>query len=117
MSVKVNDMMVAGGDVEPAVNDQPSFRISPDGLQVSYIAEQDVVGLPELYIVSLAAPGASTKLNPPMAGNGALLLDATADNLQVIYNAAQDSNALELYRVDIALRVKTVAARCTQWIW
>ncbi len=102
VSVKVNDTMVAGGDVEPAVNGQPSFRISPDGLQVSYIAEQDVVGLPELYSVDLATPGASVKLNPPMRGSGALLLDTTADSRQVIYTAAQDSNTLELYRVNIA---------------
>jgi len=102
VTVKLSDTMVSGGEVLSAVNDQPSFRISPDGLQLTYIADQDTDEVFELYSVDLATPGVSTKLNPPMADAGAFLLDTTADSLQVIYIAAQDSAAPELYRVEIA---------------
>lgn len=101
-TTKVSDTMIAEGDVPSASGEQPSFRISPDGLQLTYIADQDTDEVFEVYNVDLSTPGVSTTLSPPMASDGAELLDTTADSLQVIYMAEQDSDADELYRVEIA---------------
>lgn len=102
VTTRVSDTMVSGGDVAAAVGDQPSFRISPDGLQLAYIADQDTDEVFEVYDVDLATPGVSTTLSPPMADDGALLLDTTADSQQVIYIARQESAAPELFRVEVA---------------
>ncbi len=95
-SFKINEPLVAGGDVS-------IFQINPDGLQLTYVADQDTEGVAELYNVDLSTPGASTKLNPPRVGSPIAQIDIMEDGSQVLYVADQDTpGMLELYRVDIA---------------
>jgi Tol biopolymer transport system component len=99
---KVNGALVAGGDVLGAIR-TPSFRISPDGLGVSYLADQDTNGQVELYGVALSNPGVPLKLNPPVLGNGIIQLETTDDGLQILYIGLEDSPIMpELYRVALA---------------
>lgn len=101
-AVKVSDTLIAGGDVAAATGDQPAFSITADGMQMAYVADQTTDDVFEVYGVDLSTPGASATLTPPMAGDGAELIATTADSLQVIYLAEQDSDADEVYRAAFA---------------
>ncbi len=94
--VKLNDLLVSGGEVI-------LHRLSPDNRTVVYLAEQDTVGVKELYSVP-ANGGPVTKLNAPLVNGGDVLSDfrITANNDFVIYRADQDTNDVqEIYSVPI----------------
>jgi Tol biopolymer transport system component len=97
-STRLNEDLAAGGDVGF------DFGFSPDGTRVVYVAEQDAAGVPELYLVEAATPGASVKLNAPLvAGGAASAFEVTPDGTEVIYFADQDTDdVFELYLADIA---------------
>src|SRR5690606_2509670 len=93
-SVKINEALVAGGDVS-------IFQIYPDGLQIAYVADQDTEAVAELYNVEFSTPGASTKLNPPRQGSPITQIEIRDDGSQVLYVADQDTaDVFELYQVD-----------------
>ncbi|MGH8167957.1 MAG: TolB family protein, partial [Woeseiaceae bacterium] len=99
VSTKLSGAMVAGGTIAPS-----DFGFSPDGTAVGYIADQDTNGVNELYLVEVASPGASQKLNDALVVNGNVEHFAfTPDGAQVVYAADQDTDdVLELYLVDVA---------------
>jgi len=111
--VRLNGPLVAGGDVSgaaPTVN-RP-FLISPDGVRVIYLADQETDGAFELYSVPIAG-GVSVKLNPTLAGGAGSVrgtdptLDTpfaiSPDSARVVYVADQETDdVFELYSVPIA---------------
>src|SRR4030095_5480920 len=95
---KLNPALPAGRTVQ-------SFALTPDATAVVYIADQDQNDVFELYRVNFASPGASTKLNSPLALCGlAVCGDVTAfaitpDNSAVVYIADQTADdVFELFR-------------------
>ena len=63
--IKLSGTMVAGGNVV-------DFKVSPDGIYVAYVADQDTNNVFELYVVPVdkAAGETAVKISGPMAGNG-----------------------------------------------
>jgi hypothetical protein len=93
---KTSAALVAGGSVS-------EFNLSPGGLNVSYIADQDSDDKLEIYNVDLATAAVSVKLNPVSAGTGTFLLQTGADGAQAFYIADQNqASAFELFSVEIA---------------
>ena len=74
-----------------------------------YIADQDQNDVFELYLVSLATPGVSTKLNPALvAGGNVVEFAVTPDNSAVVYRADQTiDDTFELYRTVLASGVNS----------
>lgn len=99
-AVKANDTLVADGDV------LASATFSPDGTQLIYSADQEIDGLPELYLVDVANPGVSTKLSGAMVAGGTIApfsFGFSPDGGAVAYIADQDTNNVnELYLVEVA---------------
>ena len=63
---KLSGNVVAGGDVA-------DFQISPDGILVAYVADQDTNQVFELYVVNVDKSAADSEVKVsgiPMAGNG-----------------------------------------------
>jgi len=73
------------------------FQISPDGSTVVYRADQDTIGLYELYSVAIGGETAPVKLNPNLASNTRIgqNFQISPDGRTVVYPAD------ELYRVPI----------------
>jgi Tol biopolymer transport system component len=73
---------------------------------VAYCADQDVDGTLELYLVDLAVPGVSMKVNPSLAAGGnvqAATFRFGPDSDFIVYRADQDVDGdNELYRVEVA---------------
>jgi hypothetical protein len=63
-SVKLNDPLVEGGQTNGG-----DFAFSPDSSVVVYLADQDSVGVDELYFAPITG-GGSTKLNDPLVAGG-----------------------------------------------
>ena len=63
--IQLSDELVDGGDVV-------EFKISPDGIFVAYVADQDENNLFELYVVAVdkATDEAAVKVSVPLAGRG-----------------------------------------------
>jgi hypothetical protein len=59
-SIQLNGVLQTNGNVT-------DFAVTPNGLSVVYRADQDTDEVFELYSVTLATPGISTKLNGPLA--------------------------------------------------
>lgn len=80
-----------------------SFAITPDGMDVVYIADEDGDGDAELYRVPVSG-GAPVKLNGPLVANGAVqFFLISADGGHVIYTADQDvDEQVELYSAPLA---------------
>lgn len=109
-TVGVFELYLAGSGTKlnpplPAGRTVQSFALTPDATAVVYIADQDQNDVFELYRVSVASPGASTKLNPQLALCGAAVCgDVTAfavtpDNSAVVYLADQTTDEVfELFR-------------------
>ena len=99
-NIQLNGVLQASGDVT-------GFTVTPNGLSVVYRADQDTDEVFELYSVTLAAPGNSTKLNGPLAncvpGPG-VCGDVTSfgvipDSSGVVYIADQTTDEVfELFR-------------------
>jgi Tol biopolymer transport system component len=98
-SQRLNPTLVPGGDITT------EFSFSPDSTSVLYAAQQDVDGLFELYLVDVAAPGISAKVNPPFPSFTDLRLGAkfSPDGNWILYAADQDVDEIsELYVVATA---------------
>jgi CSLREA domain-containing protein len=91
---KLNDPLVAGGDIE-------SFKISPDSSRVVYIADQETKYVHELYSTSIAASG-STKLNDALVAGDVQSFQISPDSNRVVYTANQDTDTIiEIYSAAI----------------
>jgi Tol biopolymer transport system component len=89
-------------DLEPDRNVDIGHSFSPDGTKILYAADQEVDGRFELYLVDLAAPGVSTKVNEEYVdgGNTAGGYRFSPDGEWIGYLADQDVDDLrELYLV------------------
>lgn len=90
----LNGALIAGGNVSTA------FAIAPNGAAVVYRADQNTLGVEELYLVALSPVGAAQKLNPNYVGGQSISgFAVTPDSSAVIYMANQSSSAIQLYRV------------------
>lgn len=99
MSVKINSTLVAGGWV------RAGFSFSPDGSKMMYRADQDTYDKTELYLVNVASPGVSQKINPPLVSGGNVFTGFafSPDGSTVGYVSDQDTDEmLELYAVSVA---------------
>ncbi len=94
VATKLSAPMVSGGGVV-------GFDMRADGARISYNANQESVGVYELYEVDFASAGVATKLSAPMSASGVMWFEYTTAGDRVVYLADQDSEASELYRVEI----------------
>ena len=100
VSYKLSDALVAFGDVTAG------FLVTADGSQVVYLADQEVDRVTELFVVSLALPGSSSKLNPALVSGGNVMTGFVFNDTgtQVAYSADQDfNNVFELYVVNLSM--------------
>ena len=67
-SVRINDTLFAGGNISSA-----GFKVTSDGEQLVYLADQDVDEVFELYIVDLDTPAVSSRLNAALPVDGDVL--------------------------------------------
>ena len=97
--VKLNSTLVSGGEVDR------SFRVSPDGGWVAYVADQRVDGVRELFAVSIEGGRAPEKLNGSLVAGGGVRPDAFEfhpDSRHVSSVADQDvDERFELYLTTI----------------
>jgi Tol biopolymer transport system component len=94
--IKLSDPLVAGGDVA-------AFQISPDGISVAYVADQDTAGVFELYVVPVEkTPGeTAVKVSGAMAGNGILQLPSG----EYVFRWAPDSSRIAYIADQNTIRV------------
>src|SRR4029453_8089850 len=78
--------------------------ISPDGGRAVYIAEQDTLGVSELYSVPLDGSAGPVKLSGPTQGDGRFLgFSISSDGLRVVYtNDEEEDSVYGLYSAPIA---------------
>ncbi|MDX1964274.1 MAG: hypothetical protein SFX18_14060 [Pirellulales bacterium] len=95
VAVRLNGPLVANGAVFAN-----GLQFSPDGSRVLYYAEQEFIGVNELYLVP-SVGGTPVKLNGPLVAGGDVSsggLQFSADGSLVLYNADQDTDGVfELY--------------------
>jgi Tol biopolymer transport system component len=99
VSTRVNGPLVAGGDVTA------DFVITPDSMQLAYLADETTDNVVELFVVDLSAPGVSTTLNGPLVNGGDVTsgLVLSPDGSMIAYRADQLLNdVFELFVVDLA---------------
>ena len=110
--VKVSGLLVAGGQVEVR-----TFRFSPDGAWLVYLADANEVGVWELFATPSDGSGPARRLNAPLVLDGDVGADLGSppfliapDSQRVVYLADQDlDEKTEIYSVPIdghALPVK-----------
>jgi Tol biopolymer transport system component len=92
VATKLNDTLVAGGNVE-------HFALSPDGTRVAYMANQGDPAVVEIYEVRLAAPGESIRVSGPTTDLGVYTF-VYEDDRHIVYTSIEASETDELYRVD-----------------
>ncbi len=80
-----------------------AFRISPDGFFVAYVADQDIAGVFELYVVPVdkTANETAVKVSGTMAGNGILQLPSG----EYVFGWAPDSSRIAYVADQNSLRV------------
>ncbi len=96
-AVRLNQPLVAGGDVFE------SYRITPNGLGVVYVADQHTDDVYEIYSVPVVG-GTVYKLNPTLVSGGDVggFFLVAKNNLGVVYTADQDVDGVtELYAASI----------------
>jgi Tol biopolymer transport system component len=97
----VNNTLVSGGDVV-------EFVWSPDGEQVLYLADQDVDGMNELYLVEVGSgvPGPSLKVNNVLQPAGDVEANSfmfSPDGTKILYLADQTvEDQRELWIADVS---------------
>jgi Tol biopolymer transport system component len=99
ISVKLSGPLVTGGWV------RSGFDFSPDGNKVVYRADEDTYDTVELYVVDVASPGNSTKVNSTLTSGGNVYTSFafSPDSNRVAYVADQDTDEqLELYSAAVA---------------
>ena len=85
----------SGGDGGNSTGGSPSASSTE---RIVYRADQDIDDVFELYLA-----GSSIKLNPPLSrGKSVIDFQITPDKTAVVYRAYQDTNVVELYRVEFA---------------
>jgi Tol biopolymer transport system component len=95
--IKLNGILADGGNVT-------SFQISANSGRVVYTADQETVGVTELYSVPIGGPAASgIKLNGILADGGNVgSFQISPDSSRVVYRADQQTDGVkELYSVPI----------------
>jgi Tol biopolymer transport system component len=98
VTTRINRNPASGGDV---LSD--AFLFSPASDAVAYVADEDTNNINELYLVELASPAVSIKLNAPLLAAGSLTgaIAFSPDGARLVYTADQDTAAvIELYQVD-----------------
>ena len=94
--IKLSGRLVAGGDVI-------AFLVSPDGIFVAYVADQDKNEVFELYVVVVDKTNtdSAVKVSGPMAGSGILRLPSgdflfgwSRNSSRVAYIADQNTNGV-----------------------
>ena len=92
--VTLNGPLTAGGNVS-------SFTIAANGLAVAYSADQDILGVVELFRVPLAPVGPAQKVNPNyVAGQNVTAFAITPDSSAAIYMANQPfGTPVQLFQV------------------
>ncbi len=106
VSTRINRNPTSGGDVL-----QSGFRFSPDSSALAYVADENTNDLVEFFLVELASPAVSIKLNGPLVAGGDISTDFafTPGGTALIYVADQDTDdVFELYRVERATPGTTV---------
>lgn len=95
VNTKLNGPLVNGGNVE-------RFKVSPDGLWVVYLADQETDGAVDLYSVPIEG-GPPTRLSAALpSGSQVIAFEITPDSRRVLYIAPQESvGKFELYSVPI----------------
>ncbi len=97
--IRLSEQLVSRGNVV-------DFRISPDGILVAYVADQDTAGLFEIYVVAVdkASDETAIKVSGIMAGNGILqrpsgeyVFGWSPDSSRVAYVA--DQNELRVFEL------------------
>ncbi|WP_173048055.1 hypothetical protein [Nitrospira sp. KM1] len=112
---EVFELFVAGSSVKlnpplPSGRSVTDFVLTPDRTAVIYRADQDADDVFELYRVTFANPGVSTKLNGPLppGANVSFNFVVTKDSSSVLYLADETTaNVLELYRVSFVNPTKS----------
>jgi len=97
VSMRINRNPASGGDVLSG-----GYRFSPASDAVAYVADEDTNNINELYLVELASPAVSIKLNSPLVTAGDLSGDIafTPEGTELVYSADQDTDGVnELYQV------------------
>jgi Tol biopolymer transport system component len=96
-SIKLNGALAEGGNVS-------SFRISPNGNWVVYLADQETKAVPELFSAPINSAGKSAKINGALVKDGSVteFFAISPDSRRVAYLAAQETKSLnELYAAPI----------------
>ncbi|NUM46897.1 MAG: PD40 domain-containing protein, partial [Anaerolineales bacterium] len=115
MVTKLNDPLIAGGDISRASSSAYWFDISPDSQHVVYSADQEIDNDFELYSVPIGG-GTAIKLNSPLATSpisGDVIGDVhtyqiSIDGTQVVYIAyLEGDDGIELHLVPITGGVTT----------
>jgi Tol biopolymer transport system component len=96
-SQQLNPELTSGGNVSTA------YHFSPDGTKVGYVADQEVDERQELFVVSVATPGVSSKLNGPMTAEGDICrFEFSHDSTRVAYCGDQETDeVMELFLVSL----------------
>ena len=95
--IKLNDPLVAGGDVRLG-----DFLVSADSTTVVYLADQDTDDMFELYSVPVGGGRVKILNDPLVAGGDVIAFRISADSKTVVYRADQDADGVfELYSVRI----------------
>ena len=104
---KLNGTMVSGGNVDS----DNTYKITPDGTKVVYIADQDTDEDDEIYSVSILG-GTPTKLNGTLVSGGDVdTFNISSDSNFVTYRADQDTDGvIEIYSVSMPCEAPIASA-------
>lgn len=96
--VQLNGILVQNGDVSAT-----SLQISPDGNFVLYIADQDIDGADEVFVVPITG-GTAVKMNGALPSTAKVTnADFSPDGQRIVYHANQDNVPnIELYGTSIS---------------
>ncbi|MGB5426569.1 MAG: hypothetical protein WBN95_07250 [Gammaproteobacteria bacterium] len=106
VTTRINRNPATGGDVLV-----DGYCFSPASDAIAYVADEDTNNINELYLVELASPAVSIKLNGALVTAGDLAggIAFSLDGAQVLYTADQDTDeVIELYQVSRATPGDTV---------
>ena len=98
--IKLNGELVPGGDIVATTR---AIQFTEDGSHVFYVADQEVDGRFELYVVP-ATGGTAAKLNGPLAQGGIVNshLEQSPDGERLLYRAEQENDEIrEIYIVPV----------------
>ena len=89
--------LIQNGDVSPT-----SLQLSPDGNFVLYLADQDVAGADEVFVVPITG-GAAVKMNGTLRSTAKVTnANFSPDGQRIVYHANQDNvQNIELYSTSV----------------